>query len=878
MLASAATGRQQELYAGAVRQTLQSLNMVDDATLVGLTRLGIPEVQALKREVAEILPAGNLPAFLLQGLVQLKDRTIKPERVAADLHLIFQATKQVGIFGTFLAAPALALHGYQKLLALAGKDIESAFPDGPWQFYTEFGLREDAARHCAETVGFQRVTASEEDALTAWVAAALHTIFAYDDLLANEWDERMLLRTLDVLVEEHAAARFPSSVAPDTSEHAQQMAAAVARVRAEYGLERLASGWVAVRPYRTPDGGLPGNYAAARRARFRAYIDQELQQLPLELRTALDARLADHRKAELVAYQRQMTLLMTLDAESYRDQRVALSLHQARVAVVVCGQYYLIDACARDANGNLLMYPLDGGATSSGVALSLRTAGDGTLRDSHDRPVTIDRRGRVKIGTLAVGSLHHASLETIKRQVRAILQHVDVNRITPNHELAATDRLLAQAPRERQTALRTLLTPETQAELLALRMAPIIINWDVHDGGLPLTSIRRTHRGIGDHALTIIRTDRSMLFDLSHIFFDGGWGMALAEIMTNLATDFAALAAQTPTDAGTTLSTTPLRLEPTPAFLQAAQVAMAHSPAEAAAETTAVDLRAIIQLRQRLGRRQLALTVNDILLLARCTHAASYHPGPLAERALGAIASLEDGADLVRQIMRHFDEQRAINPALLIPMDASGVDPRLRLYPATFRNPLPELLTRLDHCNALVVRLKQQPDPATLALFEQQRSALFADLYNFGAALQALKQVTMRGEGFTTAALRLLGHLPKSMQHLLDLIPQKFGVLNEILKGREVFSNVGQVVATSTLTRFMSARDDGETKLLVWGVMSDAKGRLVVTLRDFRPHVAPLIACGCADLAEALAQDYLDDYAAGVNALIRRIQRVLAYV
>jgi serine/threonine protein kinase len=250
----------------------------------------------------------------------------------------------------------------------------------------------------------------------------------------------------------------------------------------------------------------------------------------------------------------------------------------------------------------------------------------------------------------------------------------------------------------------------------------------------------------------------------------------------------------------------------------------------------------------------------------------------LFELLLGTIASLEDGQRLVRQIMTHFDEQRAINPALLIPMDASGVDPRLRLYPATFRNPLPELLTRLDRCNALVVRLKQQPDPATLAIFEQERSALFADLYNFGAALQALKQVTMRGEGFTTAALRLLGHLPKSMQHLLDLIPQKFGVLNEILKGREVFSNVGQVVATSMLTRFASARDDGETKLLVWGVMSDAKGRLVVTLRDFRPHVAPLIACGRADLAEALAQDYLDDYAAGVNALIRRIQRVLAYV
>src|SRR5687767_15212506 len=98
---------QQQTYNEAVRHTLQSLAVVDDATLVGLTRLGIAEIEALKHEVAQILPAGNLPAFLLQGLVQLKDRTLKPERVAADLRLLFQATKQIGIFGTFLAAPAL---------------------------------------------------------------------------------------------------------------------------------------------------------------------------------------------------------------------------------------------------------------------------------------------------------------------------------------------------------------------------------------------------------------------------------------------------------------------------------------------------------------------------------------------------------------------------------------------------------------------------------------------------------------------------------------------------------------------------------------------------------------------------------------------------
>jgi hypothetical protein len=218
------------------------------------------------------------------------------------------------------------------------------------------------------------------------------------------------------------------------------------------------------------------------------------------------------------------------------------------------------------------------------------------------------------------------------------------------------------------------------------------------------------------------------------------------------------------------------------------------------------------------------------------------------------------------------------HPALLIPMDASATNPRLRLFPATFRNPLPELLPRLDACNRMIPQLQQETDPVLRERFEAERRALASDLLHFHMTLRVLKQVTMQGESFNTAALRLLGHLPGFMQHIVDLIPQKIGVLNEILKGREIFSNVGQAAPGSSLTRFASARDDEKTKLLIWGIMSDASGQLVVTLRDFRPHVAPLVRMGRADLAQLLAQDYVDHYAALVNALARRLQRVLAFV
>ena len=274
MRTEAATG-QQQAYADAVRHTFQSLAMVDDATLVGLTRMGIPEIEALKQEVAEILPAGNLPAFLLQGLVQLKDRTIKPERVAADLRLIFQATKQIGIFGTFLAAPALALHGYQKLLALAGKDVDSAFPDGPWQFYTEFGLREDAARHCAETIGFQQSAAQRE---RAGRRNLLGLCRAPDDLqpMTTCWPTSGTSACCPY-ARHHPGARAacsfpPNRARPSTPEHA----ATARRCRGADSAQAMGSTGSPrdgrrSRPYRLPPDTPLGDYAGFRRACFRAY-------------------------------------------------------------------------------------------------------------------------------------------------------------------------------------------------------------------------------------------------------------------------------------------------------------------------------------------------------------------------------------------------------------------------------------------------------------------------------------------------------------------------------------------------------------------------------------------------------------------------------
>ena len=63
----------------------------------------------------------------------------------------------------------------------------------------------------------------------------------------------------------------------------------------------------------------------------------------------------------------------------------------------------------------------------------------------------------------------------------------------------------------------------------------------------------------------------------------------------------------------------------------------------------------------------------------------------------------------------------------------------------------------MGRCDALLVRLRRHADTATRQEFERERQALYLELRSYAALLRALKQVTMRGESFTTAALRLTG-------------------------------------------------------------------------------------------------------------------------
>jgi hypothetical protein len=828
------------------QSTLATLEAVDDSYLEQVSHLTLPEVSQLREEVAAIIPAGRLPGMILSGLVNLKGQTVSAEQRNLDLQRLFLGVMSAGLYGTFVAGPAAILAGYQKLLRLAGKDAEQAFPEGTWQFYLEFGLREDSARHASETVGFQRaVRPNTPEAIraTAWIWALMQLYFDYDDILAGAWRERVAIS----LLERKLADLARKGAAPPD----------------------LRREWQARLPYRRGADARPGeSYAAYHHRAFNEFWRAHLAPLKPGEQRYLESKLRQRQSAELSAYQAQMSLLQHLVPGLYREEHAPIPLWRARVAFVWRGRTYLFPVCWCDDEGRPLVFPRE---NSDRGAWPLRVEGD-QFYAPLGVPAQVDRSGRVQTAEGGLGRLRPAPPTWVLSHVAAILS--DAAPQAP----PGVDTLLVNVRRARQDDLRALLPVAAQTALAQLSSAPVILNWDAHDASQPLALIRRGQRGIGSHALTILRTPRSFVFDQSHLFFDGTWGMAVAEILTDEAIS-ACRGLEHLRPVRVRASLIPLDLRAKPEW--AAQWSAHSLPGETSAEVRGIALDHIRQLRDLLRRRHraLALTVNDFLILGRTLQAAHYEPSPRLAAALSKFreeARAFDEGQALAQVEAALTAARSLSPALLIPMDASWVEPRQRVFPTTFRNWLTGDMLQ-SHRRALDAyqAYNARPLPTTWRAFEAARRDLLGYLRAFGQILHALKDVTMRGQSFSTATIKMLAHLPAGMQHFLDQIPQRIGVLNEVIKGDEVFSNAGRVAPGSTLTRFISAKDDGQAKQFVWGILTDDNGQMTVTLRDFRPHVEPLLRINRGDLAYLITQDYVDAYVAGINRLVDEWTRIV---
>lgn len=779
-------------YQRATQETIESLQLVANTRgIQKLTQLSLPEIDAVVELVGKVIPAGNVPGMILDGLTRISGKQVQPQKARQDINILFKEVNRFvehAKYGTMFVGPAAIIWGYQNLLRLAGKDADSAFPEGVWQFYVDYALREDTARHANETHGFDTLLAqnnvqlSEVDRLTAWVMASVTTLHQYNELLAIEWRERTALWLLQEMI----------------------------------GGNDLYSDWEKHKLYGRDAGAANYDYPTYRRLKFDEYLKDITKSLSSSAYKKWESKLAESADRSLTAYQKQMTLLAYLEPGSFGETRLPIPLEQAQIGMIHRGNYFLLPAC-------------EPGSTKP---LDVRTA----------------RSQIARMLALPTGAPAHLTG-------------------------------LARLKRAELSALRKRLNPTLQQNLDQLRLAPILINFDKPDAVKKLLSeLRQAERGVGDHALTIFDTGKTFVFDQSHIFFDGAWGAALAEIMTNEALSWAAylklLSAAVP--AGSQVYSV-LNFSLDQAETEAIQRAPKVAP-EAGAENNRINIKACLDLKHIFRQRSdlLKLTINDLLVLYRAIHAVRYQPTKQVTQALEKFAKENPPAGT--QVSQMLDNFARMNPAMLIPVDASKHIPRDRIYPMNMDVPLAELDLLNLHEQTMRELLEYiaygKHDSDRFARFDILQRRYLATLGGFGTILAKAKEIAVKGESASVGAIKLLAHMPSPIKQLLDKVPARYERLNNLLKGTEVLSNLGAMAKTSSITRFTTAKDDNDQKQLTWGVLTDAQGVMQITLRDFRPHVAVLHHAGRTDLADLIAQDFLDAFVQGFNEFVQEVTQI----
>ncbi|MEM6284836.1 MAG: choline/carnitine O-acyltransferase [Chloroflexota bacterium] len=723
-----------------------------------------------------------------------RDRSAPSEITTGRSHInaLFKGLsfmKDNAMYQLAFGGPATVLAGYNMLLQLAGAEPDDYLPDGAWQFYVEFGLREDAARHQSETVGFQRVAAhrsmSEVDKLSAWMLASMWLIRDYEQWLELLWEESALLQAIETYT----------------------------------GLTGVHRDWQKTRPFAAPD--IHTSLVDYRKETFVKFWKYHLSQVSQEQWRFFSSNWFTPDKQEEIgrrkrAFVRQLSINRYIEPGEYSDERHPIDPGSRRIAVVYRNNYYLVDF-------------LDPGTPDA--------------------------------------------LQTIRQQATAILN-------SKAEPLAEIDTLLVTTPRQHQLKLRATLSRDQRAELEQLRKAIIILNHDSVERNQPLTYIRSNRRGIGDHAITLFQTGGSTVFDFSHIFFDGPAAMAVAEMMTNEALKYAQLLALTPAADAAPAAVQPVDLTMTNRFNQTASRIPQYINYVSAEQSEAIE--PLQQLRRSLKTRtRLRLTINDLLVLYRTIFNTYYQPSQQVRRALDGLRSERRGAVLVRNVETMFKKQAESNPSLLIPIDASRYDPRERLFPSLFRSPLPSF----DREHNQLVALRQQAtrrrafgsNRRAVEDFERERQNYLGYLEAYIAVMRKYREIATSGESMGATAIRLIAGLPnKGLQKLADEIPGHLSIVNDAIKGEEVFSNVGRVTAGSSIARFASAKDDNNKKVLVWGVMTNDVNELYITLRDFREPILDIVREGHLEAAQLITQDFLDSYMRGLYRFAGEMQDIIA--
>lgn len=755
------------------------------------SHVSVPEREDLIELISQILPAGNVVGFVFSGILNAKGRDVPPAEGRMYFNSLFKGLAIVrnnAFYRLMFLGPATVLVGLNMLIRLAGAKPEDFLPEGAWQFYVEFGLREDAARHSSETLGFQQATRklrpSPAEELTAWTLSAMWLLRDYHYLLANLWEENVRLYVIE-----------------ETT-----------------GLTNLHNLWRKQIPFTLAPNETRFSLPVYRRQRFEQFCTEQLGQIRESRRRQFEHVWADpehqqQREQAIQAYQQQLSIRTYLSPEEYNEKRTAIRASDLQIGIIHKGSYYLI--------------PMIDPANPTAPAL-------------------------------------------IYNQVDAILR-------SRNPE-ARLDLLLATAPRAAQSQLRKHLSLEQQEAINNLQHAPILINWDQADSGLTMSMIREQHRGIGDHALTLFRTNNSMVFDFSHIYFDGPWALQVAEMLTNTAIHHVRNRSVVTTKSTQDVAPHSLNLDSNARLERTSRkFPTALKDVSAEASTSLVPINALRKTLAERTRPTVHMTVNDLLVLYRTIFNQRYTPGIQLARELDDLRKNPKNRAVVKALDEMFTNLVETNPSLLIPIDASRFEPRERIFPSTFRSPMVDFRQEHDHVLGLLNEMNSKlfRKGQTRDLFLHARGEYISTLAVFGEIMRRYRAIAVEGKSMSTTAIRLIAGLPGAMQRLMDGLPGHFAFMNEAIKGEEVFSNVGQVTPNSSITRFSSAKDDNDKKVLVWGIITDNNGRLFLTLRDFRPPVLALVTEGQSHLAQLITQDFAVQFLKGFVTFIEEINAII---
>lgn len=785
-------------YAEASLQTANDLRSVAKSQhFTQLSPLTLPQIDAVVDLISEVLPAGNIPSIILSNLVNHANRRPPPETVRRDINLLYQGLEQTVArvkHGAKFAGPAAVLWGYQNLLKLAGKEPETSFPEGLWQFYVDYAFREDTARYTIETHAFgtvlrrHEITLSTVQRITAWVMAAGQLLHQYDHLLLNRWRERVYVALL-----QQACAGGPYQ-------------AAVANLGEE---------WAKMRPFnRGHDADPSQDYATYRRAKFDKFLRGALAGLDEHTRYQWN-QLVQAAKPQSAEYQQQLSLLGYLEPTAHSDIRQPLTLRDAHVGLVYQNRYYVLPIC----------------------------------QPGSDLP---------------------ADVATVLGQVAQIVGR-------PTGSAALPLSMLTSIKREEWASLRPTLNGTLLDSLQALRRAPIIFNADQQLATATLSNLRRAERGVGDHPLTIFDVQRTAVFDASHIFFDGSDAAEVAEIVTQEALAWGVYLSQSNEPAQEVEMVRPLTFP----FEREEQIFIQQAPkitSELTAESQLVQIKPIVALQKifRMRSDLLYMEVSDLLVLYRAIHNFTYQPDPDLVQAVAVLKSdrkLYETAEAVEAMWA-----RPQNPSLLIPLVAHQ-DPRERIYPLLFEVPVRELRLLQLHQETLAALVAYETAAPhdrlhTYTEFDKLQRHYLATLAGFGQILAAAKQMAQSGHSRGQEVVRMVAGLPPSMKNLFDQLSDRSEILNNVLRGSEIFEWVDVSTSVNSVSRFMGGKEDSDQKTLVWSGLLDAHENLTLTLRDFRPELVALVAGGRQQLAKQLSEHYLVSYARGVNTFIGALRRI----